>query len=68
MYPCVPFRWRLLLLCATLTTFTGCVSTHRPVASNEATAAQAPSASTAADASVTVEAGFYRANAGDTLV
>jgi lipoprotein NlpD len=68
MYPCAPSRWRLLLLCATLTTLTGCVSAHRPAASNEATAAQASSASTAADALVPVEAGFYRVNAGDTLV
>ena len=68
MYPCAPSRWRLLLLCAALTTLTGCVSVHRPVASNAATAAQASSASTAADALVPVEAGFYRVNAGDTLV
>jgi lipoprotein NlpD len=68
MCPCAPSCWRLLLLCATLTTLAGCVSTHRAVASNEATAAQASSASTAADALVPVEAGFYRASAGDTLV
>ncbi|SIN99865.1 murein hydrolase activator EnvC family protein [Paraburkholderia phenazinium] len=76
MYLHASTRWRLLLLCATLTTFTGCVSTHRPVASPEDTEAQSfpvpmvevSSVSSADGVPLPVEAGFYRANAGDTLV
>jgi lipoprotein NlpD len=68
MYLCTQSRRRLLLLCAALAMFTGCVSTSRPVASLEAAAPIASSASTATDAPPLVEAGSYRVNAGDTLV
>jgi lipoprotein NlpD len=75
MYLRAQSRWRLLLLCATLTPFTGCVSTHRPVASDEAATSSAVSMPSIASAPLeaeaplplAVEAGSYRVNAGDTL-
>jgi lipoprotein NlpD len=69
MYSCAHSRWRLLLLCAALITVTSCATRPRPVSSPDAveTEIAAPS-SMAIDALSPVEAGFYRVNAGDTLV
>ncbi|WP_297353646.1 peptidoglycan DD-metalloendopeptidase family protein [Paraburkholderia sp.] len=69
MYSCAQSRWRLLLLCAALITVTGCATRPRPVSSPDAVETEAhASSSTAIDALLPVEAGFYRVNAGDTLV
>lgn len=68
MHLCTQSRLRLLLLCAALAMFTGCVSTSRPVASLEAPTPSESSASTETDVPSPVEAGSYRVNDGDTLV